>query len=437
MKKLLSLVLACLMFCSCASFAAAEEQVEINVWSFTTELEGLLNDYYIPTHPNVKINYTMYPNDDSVFVNKLDPVLATDTAGAEAPDVWALESDWAKRYIESDYTANLLDLGFTEDDFKVDIAATVDFGRDPSGTPKALSWQCTPGALFYRASLAERYLGVTTPEEMQEKVADWDAFMETAEELQEASQGEMKMFNSITDILKPFLYQRQSAWVVDGKFVIDDAIIECMELTKEANDKGLLNEGQAWGETWFAGMKTDITMCYFLPTWGMHYVLKPNSGGEAVGEGTFGDWRICKGPVGYSWGGTWLAANSAKVAQMSDAKKAAVKDLITMLTLDSDTLYAYAKASGDFVSNIAAIEKIVAEGGLPQELLSGQDNYAAFKGSALEINATTKTGYDLDIENIFQDSAFVPYSKGEKDLDTALADFKAQVAAAYPSLIIE
>jgi alanyl-tRNA synthetase len=36
---------------------------------------------------------------------------------------------------------------------------------------------------MYRADLAEQYLGVTTPEEFQEKVADWDTFMDTAAEL--------------------------------------------------------------------------------------------------------------------------------------------------------------------------------------------------------------------------------------------------------------
>ena len=46
MKKILALVLAAMMLMSCMSFAAAEEKIVLNVWSFTNELEGMINKYY-------------------------------------------------------------------------------------------------------------------------------------------------------------------------------------------------------------------------------------------------------------------------------------------------------------------------------------------------------------------------------------------------------
>ena len=40
MKKILALVLALMLLAGCMSFAAAEEQITLNVWSFTNELEA-------------------------------------------------------------------------------------------------------------------------------------------------------------------------------------------------------------------------------------------------------------------------------------------------------------------------------------------------------------------------------------------------------------
>jgi len=56
MKKILSLVLAVMMLMGVVSFAGAEEEITLNVWSFTNELEGMIEKYYKPSHPNVKIN---------------------------------------------------------------------------------------------------------------------------------------------------------------------------------------------------------------------------------------------------------------------------------------------------------------------------------------------------------------------------------------------
>ena len=43
------------------------------VWSFTDELEGMINDYYKPAHTDMTVEYSMTPTDQ--FPNKLDPVL--------------------------------------------------------------------------------------------------------------------------------------------------------------------------------------------------------------------------------------------------------------------------------------------------------------------------------------------------------------------------
>lgn len=47
------------------------------------------------------------------------------------------------------------------------------------------------------------------------------------------------------------------------------------------------------------------------------------------------------------------------------------------------------------------------------------------------------TDYDETINNLWDSQAVQPYIKGEKDLDTAIADFKAEVAAAFTNITVE
>ncbi len=452
MKKIVSLVLAMMLLLGCCSFAGAEEKIVLNVWSFTNELEGMIDKYYKPSHPNVEIRYTLYPTDGGEYTSKVDAIMASAATSDEAPDVFTLEAAFVKKYVNSDVTANLLDLGITEEELSVAIPVMRQIGTSNiNGQLKGLSWQATPGALMYRASLAEKYLGVTTPEEFQALVADWDLFMETAANLNDASEGAVKMVVGAGDIWNAFNFGRSEGWVVDNKLVIDDVLYDYLDLAVELEQDDLSNKGAAWSEVWFAGMKTDTTLCFFLPTWGLHYTLKPNCGlttndkmtdaemqaaCEADG-GTYGDWRMVAGPVGYSWGGTWIGANAAKVAEASDAKKAAIKDFITFFTLSEEFLYQYAKDSGDFVGSNAVVEKILAEGGTPNPFLGGQDHYSIFAEAANLANGAIMTDYDEKMNSLWSDYVTTPYSKGEKTLDEAIADFKAQVTAQFPELIVE
>ena len=238
MKKVLSLVLAVMLLVAAVPFAMAEGEVTLNVWSFTNEFQGMIEKYFAPSHPDIKFNFTLYPTDGGEYTSHVDTLLAADATAEDAPDIFTLEAAFVKKYVNSDWTADLKDLGFTDEDFATCIPAMLQIGANPDGVQKGLAWQSTPGALMYRADLAEKYLGVTTPEEFQEKVADWDAFLETAEELKEASEGACKMFCATGDIWNAYQYNREAGWVVDGKLNIDDNLYDYLDLLKTAEENG-------------------------------------------------------------------------------------------------------------------------------------------------------------------------------------------------------
>jgi len=451
MKKLLSLVLAVMMLMGMVSFAGAEEEITLTVWSFTPELENLINEYYKLSHPNVKINYIMYPIDSDRYTSMLNIILSADAASDDAPDIFTLEAAFVKKYVDSHVTADLAKVGITEADVAAAVPVMKQIGtNNATGELKALSWQTTPGVLMYRASLAEKYLGTKNPQEFQAKVANWNKFLETAAKVNQASEGAVKMVTGLSDIWNAFNYSREQGWVVDGKLIIDPVLYDYLDLAAAMEQDSLHHKSYAWSEAWFDGMKTDTTLCYFLPTWGLHYTLKPNCGlttndmmtdeelkaaCEKYG-GTYGDWRMVTGPVGYNWGGTWIGANAAKVEAASAAKKAAIKDFILFFTMSEEFQYQYAKDSGDFVSNNKVINRILDEGGTPNPFLGGQDHTAVFAEAANLANGTIVTKYDETMNFLWSDYVTTPYSKGQKDLDTAIADFKAQVTAQFPELII-
>ena len=453
MKKILSLVLALALVLGCMSFASAEDaKIKLVVYSFTNELQGMIEKYYAPNHPELEFDFQIYPTDGNAYTTKVDTLLGSSADSEEAPDIFTLEAAFVKHYTNSPWTADLKEVGFTDEELSVAIPVMLQIGQDPNGVQKGLSWQSTPGALMYRASLAEKYLGVTTPEEFQEKVKDWDTFVETAEELKEKSEGACKMITGSGDIWNAYQYNRSQGWVVDGKLNIDDELLDYEELVKTMYQDDLTQKGGAWTETWFAGMQgANETLCYLLPTWGLHYTLKPNCGVgtndtmddetlkatcEANG-GTYGDWRMVEGPVGYSWGGTWVGTNAAKIAVADDAKKAAIHDLIWFFTLNKDFLLQYAHDSGDFVGSNEAVEAYLAEGEHPNPFLGGQDHYAIFAKAANLANGSLMTEYDDTINTLWSDNVTTPYERGEVDIDTAIQNFKNAVAAAITTITVE
>ena len=441
MKKVLSLVLALALVLGCMSIATAEDaKIKLVVYSFTNELQGMIEKYYAPTHPEIEFDFQIYPTDGDAYTTKVDTLLGSDAASDEAPDIFTLEAAFVKHYVEMDWTGDLKDIGFTDDELAVAFPVMAQIGQNAAGVQKGLSWQSTPGVLMYRASLAEKYLGVTSPEEFQEKVADWDTFLETAEELKEKSEGACKMITGSGDIWNAYQYQR--------------ALLDFEELCKTLEQDDLTQKAGAWGETWFAGMQgVNETLCYFLPTWGLHYTLKPNCGQGTNdkmseeelatynlenGNGTYGDWRITDGPVAYSWGGTWMGVNAAKVATADDAKKAAMHDLIKFFTLDDDFLTQYAADSGDFVGSAKAVETILANGGTPNPFLGGQDHYAIFAKAAALANGALMSQYDATINDLWSKNVTSPYEAGEvEDIEEAIKNFKDAVAAAINTITVE
>ena len=411
MKKILIIALVLLaLLGACTKKDTSGDK--LSVWSFTDELDGMINDYYKPAHPGVVINYSMTITDQ--FSSKLDPVLAS---GQGTPDVFALEAAFVRKYIESGLLLDLTDIYEANKEKLLNYPVEVGSYK---GRVYGMSWQATPGAMFYRRSLAKKYLGSDDPQIVQNYFSDINKFLETAKLLKNASGGACVAVASHADLYQPFLGARKDPWVVNDKLHIDPAMEKYMDICKTMYDNRWEGRVGQWSEGWYAGMKGNLkdeatreveVFSYLLPTWGLHFVLKTTA------PETSGDWGMIRGPASYRWGGTWLAA------WKKTKKPELARDFIRYLTIDDTFLEAWALRTGDMVSNLAVVDRI--KDNYSEPFLAGQNHYAEFAAMAKNVDGKLTQGTDQAIEQIFQEEVKA-YRFGEKSKAQALSDFRAQ-----------
>lgn len=445
MKKLLSLLLALTLLASLTAAMAEPYTTDFDVpatgkpliiYSWNDEFQGMLRDYYIPavggtvgddgalTLPNGDtIEFVINPNDGGVYQQKLDAAL-----GAGEPiDMFLIEADYALKYVNTDYTLPLEEVGITEDQLAQQYPYTIDVARDESGVVKGTSWQAAPGLFLYRRSLAEKFLGVTSPEEMQEKVKDWDTFLETAREVNKASDGATKLIPANGDVWQVVRTKRNAPWVDENlNLVVDDQVKWYFDFAKTLREENLTANANPWSEAWNAGVGNDSIMGYFFSTWGIQWVMTGNAGGSQPGEGTYGDWAAVNGPQPYYWGGTWLTAAT------TSQNLPLVKDIMEYFTVETGSMQDYCLKSKDYVNNQEAVQKII-DAGFSFDFLGGQDHYSLFQAVTPLIDTSTMSPYDQNI-HIAMDTEVNAYMTGEKDYDTAIQDFKDAVMDLFPEI---
>jgi multiple sugar transport system substrate-binding protein len=393
------------------------DRATLSVWTFTDEIKKWVEEFEI-LNPDIEIEITIVPCED--YLHKLRPVLRS---GKNAPDVFTAE------YCN---VVDLVESGFYEDlgkaPYKADTSDMfpyiVEVGTDSGGRLRALSWQAVPGGILYRRSVAEKYLGTDDPEKIGRMLSTPDKFLATARTLKEKSKGEVKLIAGYGDY-QHFPYAlRKKAFVTRGKLNIEQCILDYFDFAKTMVDEELSAGIYTWSPPWFENMNegNPLFMCYVLPTWGLHYVIKPN------GRDTVGDWGLCEGPSAYFWGGTWVG-----IYKNSQKKEEAWK-FVRFMTLERNAQEWWARETGDFVSNRAVVNSIKHD--FADEQLAGQNHYELYARLADKVDGSLLKKYELDIRGLLM-GAINNYVEGTLTKQEALEQFKADVSYAFPDVRVE
>ncbi|HAK68618.1 MAG TPA: ABC transporter substrate-binding protein [Treponema sp.] len=452
MKKLLVAGLAAVLAASClmvgcsknkdaaassgAKAPAAGKVLNIYVWN--EEFQGRVRQFYPgynasnDTIGDVKVNWVITPNANNAYQNKLDEVLLQqeNAAADDKVDIFLVEADYALKYTDTPYTLDVKkDVGLTDADLSRQYKYTKDIMTTPAGILKGVSWQACPAGVIYRRSIAKDVLGTDDPDQVQNYLSDWAKFDGVAKQAKDKG---YIMVSGYDDDFRVFSDNVKSPWVIGNKINIDPSIREWISQTKTYTDNGYNNKASLWSPEQWAGAKKDgKVMCYFGPAWFIDFSLAPQTkdnpdGENALGNGSYGDWAFCKGPQGYSWGGTWIcgAAGTDNIDL--------VKDIMLKMTCDDAVMTKMAEDVGEFANNEVAMTKI-ANGSYANAFLGGQNHIKYFLDSAKSIDKSNISPYDQGMTEKLQ-AAMKDYYDGKVTEDQAWENFYKSILETYPNL---
>ena len=432
MKKLLAAALA--ITCAASLFAAKKQGKVLNIYCWNEEFQSRFNSYYASKLPSdVKVNWVITPNQGGAYQDKLDEALLGQKKAKadDKVDIFLVEADYALKYVDTDYTLDVKkDIGLTDNDLAQQYKYTKDIMTSSKGKLKGVSWQACPGGFIYRRSIVKDVIGTDDPDEVGKALDNWDKFDDVAAK---AKAKGYFMLSGYDDAFRVFSDNMKAPWVdKKGKIQVDPQIKRWVKMTKEYTDKGYNNKANLWSAESFAGATKDgKVLGYFGPAWFIDFCLAPATlenpnGSKAAGNGSYGDWAFCKGPQGFSWGGTWICG-----ATGSDNIDL-IKDIMKTLTCDALVAEKIAKEAGDFTNNESAMGK-VANSSYQNSFLGGQNHMKFFLASAKSINKNNMSMYDQGMSETLQ-TCMADYFNGKVDEQKAWNNFYISITEKYPNL---
>ena len=424
--------------------SASDEGKVLNIYCWNEEFKSRVTDHYpgytevdatTGTIGDVTVKWNITPNDDNAYQNNLDATLLkqADAAADDKIDIFLVEADYALKYVDTDYTMAVSDLGITDSDLSKQYQYTKDIVTDSKGVQKGTTWQATPGLFAYRRSIAKDVLGTDDPDAVQAQLSSWDKFNAVAEK---ASEKGYKMLSGYDDAYRVFSNNVSAPWVdSNNKIVIDDNIMKWVDQTKTFTEKGYNNKSSLWDNVWQAdqGPKGNV-FGFFYSTWGINFTLLGNAletpvkegGKEEVGNGIYGDYAVCQGPQSYYWGGTWICA-----AAGTDNPNL-IKEIMQTMTCDKDTEVQITKDTQDYTNTISGMNEL-ANSNFKSDFLGGQNHIKLFAEAAPKINMKNISAYDQGLNEEFQ-KAMKDYFDGNVTKDKALDNFYKAATEKYPNL---
>lgn len=421
--------------------AATDEGKVINIYCWNNEFRERVELVYpevketssdgtvTTLNDGTEIHWIINPNQDGVYQQKLDEALLNqaNAAADDKVDIFLSETDYVNKYTdaEADMAMPLTDLGINPD---TDLADQYSFTKvtasDANGVQRGSTWQCCPGLLVYRRDIAKEVFGTDDPEEIGEKVKDWDSIKAAAAELKAKG---YYTFASYADTFRLYGNSIDAPWVAPGETTIkvDQKIMNWINDSKEWLDAGYLDKtvkGQ-WNSDWNQAMGSSSKVFAFLfPAWGIDFTLKPNWDGED------GMWAVTNPPQEYNWGGSYVHACTGTDNPQH------VKDIIMSVTADKDNLLKISREKTDFTNTQSSMrEAATDDANFSSDFLGGQNPFKYFSPVAENIKIAPLSAYDQGCVELIQNS-FSDYFQGMVDFDKAKANFETAIIERYPEI---
>lgn len=368
------------------------EEDKILIYAPMNSFKSLLNTYS-------DVEYSIVTVDANTYQTRLDRVLAS---GEEAPDLFVCEYDYAARYMYSDYTISINELGISYDELDDMYDYTVYAACDSENIVKGLTWESYPSAIIYNRDVAETYLGVTEPEDVAPFFADWTSFETTAYSLSEASEGSVAAVSGLDDIWRSYTFTRTDPWLVGDELTIDASAFDFLNLATAFFDGNCTHMTSQFSVEWFDNMSNDSVLSYWGPSW-LIDMLKAESPYDKFG--------VVRAPVDFSWGEHYMMVSCH--CDMSASAAQIMRDL----ALNEENLQDMADR-GMSVNSESIMAQVALDESVSLTCLNGQNPYSVFNDAALNIESTHLVCNEQMYNDAFIDVTY-EYVQGEREGEDA------------------
>ena len=324
-------------------------------------------------------------------------------ANAKDTDLFMIDDFYLFNFLNNDdFSIPVSKIGFQESDFANMYVYTLEAGTSLNGELKALTNYASPSGFAYRTDLAEQYLGVRTPVEMQKLISTWEDFDKTAKTFHDKMNGTVAFCDKYNGMTLAGSSGLTEPWYnAQNEVAIPEQIKRLAERYMLFTKNGYCSEGRIfnWGD-WYDDVKNGALLGFFVPCWALpEYngdisMMEDFCGGRD--SSAYGKFNIVQGPAAYYWGGQYML-----VSPQCDNKTLAYEFLRESM-LDDDAMIAYAQETGDFINNSSAVKKLAAsEEGYPS--LGGQKVLSLLDEIASACHATkVYTPVDNDLMTFFE-----------------------------------
>ena len=336
----------------------AHQSSTINFFCPNSEFKDLVNKYYSnvdvteATKTTLKdgtvINWVQIPGgsntDIALYRQGLDEGLSNNDV-----DMFILEGDYSYNYINSNYVADLTNVGI---DFSKQIKYDDIFVKNESGKICGSTYGFNPGVFTYNLNVAKSIWGNDiTPAEIEDKFSTKGKFEAAADDVKDVS-GKY-MLTGTADLWEMYLSNLSSKMWDGDSIVVDKELFRWVKDMKQYNNNGFIkgmNEMYSlWNTEWAEELSKDNVLLHVSTTFFSLYSLPCFRHND--GEYNYDDYDIVKMTdvnfrltsiyKPYIWSGANTIVCATKKVMGNDNIKDDVIDIISKITTDYDTISSF------------------------------------------------------------------------------------------------
>ena len=324
-KRVLGMLLACTLLCGLAAGCskksedanddanggngkAGEEEIftqkdpkdyegTITIWAWDKNAEDAVASEFNKVYPNIKVDVVSVGYSD--YINKVQTGLA---GGGDLPDIIKAEYGFRAQMQQME-VFDYLD----EAPYDLDTDQILEYEIPCSsfdGHIVGIENSINTAGFAYKTDLAEKYLGTSDPDELQEMLGTWDDYVELGKKVSQDSNGKASLLASWGDMQDYTLNWGDEPLTEDGKatnYLLNTLTENRYDLFQkmyegETFDK---NIAQIYDPTYLSSYADDSHIFYLCSTWHGSAYIDANDGENN------GRWHIITPPDGpINLGGT-------------------------------------------------------------------------------------------------------------------------------------